>query len=256
MTGQPAAPQVRAIGAADIRAALALGWRDFAVCPAYGLFFGAVYAAGGILLALAVTVWNAPWAILPFAVGFPLIGPFVAVGLYEVSRRREAGQPVAWPPVLGAILRERDRQIPTMAAVILGLFLAWLFIAHTIFALFLGISPARHAASTAEMLLSPDGLQMLAFGTAVGAGLAFVLFASTVIALPLLLDREVDFVTGMIASFGAVRAAPVPMLGWGVAVAALTFLAMLPAFLGLLVVLPVLGHASWHLYRRAIVQQG
>jgi uncharacterized membrane protein len=249
----PRAPEVAVVEPADIRAALVAGWADFRAAPLWGLFFGTVFAAGGLLMAAILWLWDMPWALVPLAVGFPLVGPFVATGFYEISRRREAGRPLAFGEILGVVLRQKDRQIPSLAAVIVGLFLAWLFVAHTIFALFLGLNPASQYPTMADMLLSPNGVMMLAFGTAVGAFLAFVLFGCTAIALPLLLDREVDFVTAMITSFGVIRASPGPMLGWGMLIALLTFLAMLPAFLGLLLVMPLLGHASWHLYRRAVL---
>jgi uncharacterized membrane protein len=153
------------------------------------------------------------------------------------------------------VLGERNRQIPSISAVIVGLFLVWLFIADVIYALFLGLSPYDRYASVWDMLASGNGLAMLAVGSAVGAAIAFVLFGITAVSMPLLLDREVDFVTAMITSFGVIRASPGPMLGWAVLIAGLTLLAMLPAFLGLLVVLPVLGHASWHLYTRAVLPE-
>lgn len=245
-------PVQRGFGTADIGAALARGWADFMAAPLWGLFFGAVFAAGGLLLWSLLAVWDRPWWILPLGMGFPLLGPFAAVGLYEISRRREAGESLEAGAILGAVFRQKDRQLPSMVAVILGFFLVWLFVAHTIFALFLGVSPASRFSDATEMLLSPDGLAMLAFGSLVGAGFALLLFSITVVSLPLLLEREVDFVTAMIASVGAVRQSPGPMLLWGLVIAVLTFLAFLPAFLGLLVVFPLLGHATWHVYRRAI----
>ncbi|HEU0220630.1 MAG TPA: DUF2189 domain-containing protein [Paracoccaceae bacterium] len=246
-------PAVGEIGWEDLRAALRLGWQDFLASPFIGLSFGAVFALGGLLIYLILQVWGTPWMILPLALGFPLIGPFLAVGLYEVSRRRELGLPLDAGAVLGVVFRQKDRQIPSMCAVIVGLFLAWTFLGHSIFALFMGLNPETRYASTAEMLLSAEGIGMLTVGSLVGAGVAFVLYGITVVSLPLLLDRELDFVTAMITSFGVVRHNPVPMLGWGIFLGALTLLAMLPVFLGLLVVFPLFGHASWHLYRRAVL---
>jgi uncharacterized membrane protein len=144
-----------------------------------------------------------------------------------------------------------------MAAVIVFIFLFWLFIAHMIFALFLGLEPMTNILSDWQhTILSQKGLTMLAVGTAVGAACAFVLFSLTVMSLPLLLDRELDFITAMISSFQLVLANLVPMVCWGLVISALMLIGMLPFFLGLFIVLPVLGHATWHLYRHAMSFEG
>ena len=135
-----------------------------------------------------------------------------------------------------------------LATIIVFLFLVWFFIGHMIFALFMGLSVMTNVSSSYEVFLTPNGLTMLAVGTIVGAGFALLLYMITVIALPLLLDREVDFVTAMIVSFTTVTVNPGPMLAWGALVAVLTFAAMVPWFLGLFLTLPLLGHATWHLY--------
>jgi uncharacterized membrane protein len=150
------------------------------------------------------------------------------------------------------IFRQKDRQIPAIAAVIVVYFLFWNFLAHMIFALFLGSAPMTNVSSSLAVFLTPEGLTMLAFGTLIGAVFATLLFSLTVVSLPMLLDREVDFVTAMLTSFALVRENPVIMLGWGALIAACLFVGMLAGFVGLLVVLPLFGHASWHLYRRAI----
>jgi uncharacterized membrane protein len=245
-------PEVRPARRADLQAALAAGWRDFRAAPAFGLFFAAVYVAGGLFLVWVLAESGRIWWTVPITLGFPLLGPFVAVGLYEVSRRLETGEVLSWPSVLGVVLRQKDRQIPSMAAIIVIFFLFWNFLGHMIFALFLGLRAMTNISTSFEVFLAPSGLAMLATGSAVGAVFALILFATNVISLPLLLDREVDFVTAMITSVKAVMASPGPMLGWAVFISVALFVGMLPAFLGLLLVLPVLGHASWHLYRRIL----
>lgn len=139
-----------------------------------------------------------------------------------------------------------------MAAVILIFFLFWNFLAHMIFALFLGLAVMTNITSSFAVFLTPNGMMMLLVGTGVGAVLSFVLYGITVVSLPLLLDKEVDFVTAMITSFSAVTENLRVMLSWGVLVAVLLLVGMVPAFLGLLLVLPLLGHATWHLYQRVI----
>lgn len=248
-------PEPMTIGMAAIGRSLAAGWQDYCRAPAFGLFFSGVYAAGGLVL-LAVTLMSGKeWWLLPFLVGFPLIAPFAAVGLYEVSRRLEKGQPLIWREILGLVLAQKDRQIPSMAMLILLMFMFWVFVAHTIFALFMGLSSLTNISSSPEILLQGRGLAMLAVGALVGGGFAAVLFSITVIGLPLILDREVDLISAMIASFQAVGANKVVMLVWATLIAGLLFLSFLPLFLGLLIVLPVLGHASWHIYREVMPEK-
>ncbi|MFN3578038.1 MAG: DUF2189 domain-containing protein [Tabrizicola sp.] len=252
VTHPPAAPEINLVETSDLRASLVAGWRDFRRAPLLGLVFSAVYVLGGLLITWAMTAKGQIWWTLPASAGFPILGPFIACGFYEVSRRLEQGEPLVAAEIFGVIFRQKDRQIPAMAAVIVVYFLFWNFLSHMIFALFLGNATMTNVSSSLEVFLSPQGLAMLAFGTAVGAAFATLLFCLTVVSLPMLLDREVDFVTAMLTSFALVRENPRVMLSWGALIAVCLFLGMLPAFLGLFVVLPLFGHASWHLYRRAI----
>lgn len=245
-------PDILQLDLGDLRSALGKGWADFRAAPMFGLFFAAVYVLGGWLILWAMTAKGQLWWTIVAGAGFPILGPFIACGFYEVSRRLEQGEALDWPSVLGVIFRQKDRQIPTMAAIIVVFFLFWNFLAHMIFALFLGRATLTNITTSVEVFLSPEGLMMLAFGTAIGAAFAGVLFALTVVSLPLLLDREVDFITAMIASWSLVVANPRVMLVWAVLIAAALFLGMLSGFLGLFVVLPLFGHATWHLYRCAL----
>ena len=237
------------IGMRDISDALSAGWRDFRRAPAFGLLFSAFYVLGGMAIAAVALASGREWWLIPFVLGFPLIAPFAAVGLYEVSRRIEAEEPLDWPAVIGVVFAQKDRQVPSMAMVILLLFMFWVFVAHTIFALFMGVSALTNVTSSAEILLTGRGLLMLLIGTLIGGGFAAVLFAFTVVGLPVLLEREVDFITAIIASIRAVAANPVVMVAWAAIIAALLAVGMVPFFLGLFIALPVLGHASWHVYR-------
>jgi len=252
----PGRPVIRDISVDDVYDALRQGWADFRAAPRFGLFFGGVYAAAGILIFLQLLVWEQPLWILPLALAFPLIGPFAAIGLYEVSRRREAGEPLVWSEVLDVVWRERHRQMPTMAFIVLAGFLIWIWAARLMVALFLGRISAATYSDLGAILTSSSGLTMLVVGTIVGGAIAYVLFSITVVSLPMLLERELDFVTAMVTSFNAVQQNLVPMLTWAGIVAVSLFVAMVPFFLGLIIVLPVLGHATWHIYRKVIVPEG
>lgn len=249
----PAIPEVRPLGLADIRACLLMGMTDFARAPRYGLFFGGIFAAIGMIIVLALTRWDMSWMIYPFAIGFPLIGPFAAAGLYEVSRRLETGMPLSWNVVLSAVWAQRRRELSWMAFTMLFFFWMWMYQVRLLIALFLGrMSFATLDKFVTVVLTTPQGWLFLAVGHVVGAALALILFSITVISMPLLMDREYDFITAMITSVKTVIASPVAMLGWGLVVTLAVIAACVPFFLGLLVVLPVLGHATWHLYRRAV----
>lgn len=247
-------PQVRALGIADIRASLAEGAADFARRPAIGLAIALVFVVIGMAITVSLAVLHEPWLIYPFAIGFPLVGPFAAVGFYEVSRQLEAGRMPSWREVLAVMWEQRRREVSWMAFVMLFVFWVWMYQIRLLIALILG----RMSFATLDRFFhvvttTAEGWVFLGVGHVVGAALALALFSVTVISIPMLLDREVDFVTAMITSVRAVLASPIAMLGWGVVVTLAVLAACLPFFLGLFVVLPVLGHATWHLYRRAVV---
>lgn len=246
-------PVVRPVDFSDIRAALVEGVSDFARAPLFGLFFGGIFAAGGIFVVLAATSLHIPWMIYPLAIGFPLIGPFVAAGLYDVSRRIEADRPLVWREVLTVVFAQRKRELSWMAFVMLIILWIWSFQARVLFVLFLGFKSFTGFGDFIQLVVgTPEGLAFLAVGHVVGAFLALALFSITVISVPILLERNIDFVTAMLTSLSAVFTSPVPMLAWGIVVTLLIIAACVPFFLGLLIVLPVLGHATWHLYRRTV----
>ena len=248
----PAAPlpQIGKVTLAELFISLSAGWLDFKRAPLFGLFFSGVYVVAGfalVTLGADTTAWT-----LMISLGFPLVAPFAAVGLYEVSRRLEDDEPLNWGEILGVVAAERRRQIPWAGAIIVIYFLFWSFLAHMIFALFMGLSVMTNATTSYEIYLTANGLTMIAVEIVVGAVFAFILFGLTVVSLPLLLEKEVDFISAMLLSFRMVQKNLFVMLVWAFIIAVLVFLGMLPYFLGLFVVLPVLGHATWHLYRRAL----
>ena len=245
-------PVVRPIAAADIAEALGQGLRDFQAMPLLGLMFGGLYVAGGVLIVLSLTAFGMVYLAYPIAAGFSLIGPFVAIGLYEMSRRREAGQPVTLAAIWSAV-RSRS-ELGWMAFVTLFIFLVWMYQVRLLIALILGINASFSSIQQfiTVVLTTSEGLLFLAVGNAIGAALSLILFSLTVVSFPLLLDRDVDFVTAMVTSVRAVVTSPVPMIGWAAVIVVVLMVSSVPYFLGLLVTLPVLGHATWHLYRRIV----
>jgi len=254
MSDTPAAasprPEIGTVTFWEILRALREGWRDFTRAPVYGLFFSAFYVifgAGLYLLGADTFVWT-----LALALGFPLVAPFAAVGLYEVSRRLEAEEPLGWSDVLSVVWAERGRQLPWIGALLVIIFLFWSFFAHMSLALFLGTMQLTNILTSWEVFLTPMGLAMIGFQIIVGAVVALFTYVITVVSMPLLLDQEIDFMTAMGISIRTVARNKRAMLLWAAIIAALLLLAMAPLFLGLFLALPVLGHATWHIYRRAL----
>ena len=249
-------PVVRRVTISDIVEALASGLRDFQAAPRFGLVFGGIYALGGIAILACVAGFGWSYLAYPLAAGFALIGPFAAVGLYEVSRRLASGQPLTWEAIGRTVFAQGKREMGWMAFVTLFVFIFWMYQARLLVVLFLGF----HAtASLREFIVlvttTPEGILFLLVGNAVGAVLALVLFSLTVVSFPLLLERDVDFVTAMITSVRAVTTSPLPLISWAAIIVIELFLAALPFFLGLLIVLPILGHATWHLYTRIVAPE-
>jgi len=246
------APGLKSVGTGDIGHALRAGVRDFRTAPSFGLFFGTIFSAIGIVIFLQLLVWESTYWVLPIAAGFPLVGPFLAVGLYEVSRTLQRGDQPDWASIVSAPFRKEARQIQWMAFVAVFFYMVWVYMAHLIFALSFGLKPLTSVTSSTALLLSQEGLVMILLGSMIGGGLAVLLFSVSVIAMPMLLDRDIDVVTAMVTSCRCVLENRRTMLLWGLIVAATTALAMLPLFLGMILALPILGHASWHLYTRAV----
>jgi uncharacterized membrane protein len=243
---------VRRLSFEDLVQSLRQGLSDFAQAPLYGLFFGGVYAVGGWLLVALVFWFDLPYLAYPLALGFALIAPFVCAGVYEVSRTLERGGAPTWAAVLGAIWARAGKEFGWLALVTLFTLILWVDFAWTFFLIFHGLHVPNLRDFVIESLTTTTGLTYLVAGNAVGALIAFFVFSITVVTPTLLVDREIDFVTAMTTSVRLVIANPLVMVAWAAAIGGLMALSIATGFLGLFIVLPVLGHAAWALYRRAI----
>lgn len=246
-------PPVNTVTADDVRAALNAGFSDFLARPVMSGFFGLFYALFGIGLVWCLVWMGWVWMVVPAAVAFPLFAPFAAAGLYEMSRRMQQGQSFGWSEILTVMADQRKREMGWMAFVTLFILWVWFYQFRTVMVITL-----QHAAFSdlsgflQAVFFTPAGWTFLLIGTGVGALLAAALFSVTVIAMPMLLERETNYVTAMLTSVRVVRENPMVMLGWGAIITVTMLLSMVPAFLGLIFTLPILGHATWHLYQRAV----
>ena len=212
---QPGVPDFTPASINALREALGRGLNDMRQTPLFALAIAGVYVLIGWTMIWVTRATGQTYWLVFAAVGFPLFSPFAAVAFYDVSRRFSRGSGMDAQATLTVVLRQSKRQLPSLCAIIVVMFLFWFFLAHMIFALFLGHSAMTNISSSLDVYMTAQGLRMLAFGTCVGAAFAMLLYMITVIALPLLLDREVDFVTAMITSFAYVRDNMAVMLLWG-----------------------------------------
>jgi uncharacterized membrane protein len=249
------APAVRHIGTADIREALARGMDDFAAFRTDVIFLCVIYPLAGLVLARLAFGYDLLPLLFPLASGFALIGPLAAVGLYEMSRRREQTGDASWADAFNVFRSPSLGAIVALGLALLALFLLWLGAAMAIYDLTLGPEPpASITAFVRDVLTTARGLAMIAIGIGVGFLFAVLALSISVVSFPLLLDREVGLATAVMTSLRAVAANPGPMALWGLIVAAGLVLGSIPAFLGLIVVMPTLGHATWHLYRKVVAR--
>ncbi len=247
-------PAVRTIGFDDLGYALREGFADFRAMPTFAVFLGIIYALAGLLLARIVFGGNLFALLYPLAAGFALVGPFAAVGLYELSRRREEGRDTHALHVFDVRHSPSFKSILLLGGMMLLLFAVWIAVAHGIFVAYFGLTyHASLGAFLNEVLYTAHGQQMMVVGNLVGLAFAVVAMAVSVISFPLMLDRHVGVAAAVTTSLKAVLRNPMVMLTWGLIVAAGLALGALPLLMGLAVVLPILGHATWHLYRRAVV---
>lgn len=247
------APVVGRIGVSDLRTALVKGWDDFSSMPSHAIFLCLIYPIVGLGLA-ALTLGYALLPLLfPLAAGFALLGPFAAIGLYELSRRREAGVGVTASDALHVLSSPSIGAIVALGVLLTAIFLIWVAVANAIYVAHFGYgSPQSVEQFLRDVFTTRNGWSMIVIGNLVGFLFAVAVLTISVVSFPLLLDRDAGAAGALLTSMRAVLANPVPMALWGLIVAALLFVGSLPLFLGLAVVLPVLGHATWHLYRRTV----
>jgi len=246
-------PAIRSVKAADLRDALARGLDDLGAYRTDVIFLCLIYPLAGIALAWVTFGYETLPLLFPLASGFALVGPVAAVGLYEMSRRREQGVPITWMDAFGVIGSPAFGAILVLGLVLLGIFLFWLVAAVVIFGLTLGPEPPTSiAAFASDVITTRAGWTMILLGVGVGFLFAVLVLAISVVSFPLLLDRDVGLRTAVLTSVSAVTANPGAMALWGLIIAGGTVIGSIPAFLGLIIVMPVLGHATWHLYRKLV----
>jgi uncharacterized membrane protein len=246
-------PAIRRINVADLNDVLARGLSDFKAYRSDVMFLCLIYPIIGIALVWLTFGYEMLPLVFPLAFGFALVGPVAAVGLYEMSRRREQGIPTTWVDAFGAVASPGFGAILVLGLVLLMIFLLWLFAASWIYQITLGPEPPLSlGAFIRDVFTTSAGWRMIVVGLGVGALFAVLVLAISVASFPLLLDRDVGLDVAVWTSIRAVAANPGPMLLWGLIVAGSLLIGSIPAFLGLVFVLPVLGHATWHLYRKVV----
>ncbi len=249
----PAHVTVNRIGIGDLKDALRRGLDDFAAMPTHAMFLAAIYPVVGLVLARLAFGYSVLPLLYPLGIGFALVGPLAAIGLYELSRRREAGLPVSAAHAFDVIESSSIGALLALAFLLLLIFGLWIAFANAIYIANFGYAPPKSLASFLdEVVTTRAGWNMIVFGNGVGLLLAIVVLTVGAVSFPMLLDRDVGAAVALSTSIRVVTTNPLTMAVWGAIVAGLLLLGSLPLFIGLAVVLPVLGHATWHLYRKAV----
>lgn len=246
-------PTVRKITLGDLMDALKRGGADFWAKPSHYVLLTLIYPLVGIVLAVWMSGYHT-WPLLyPLMGGFALIGPFAAIGLYEISRRRELGLDTSWIHAFEVLRSPAIASIAAVGVFLFAVFTLWLTAAQGLYENLFGSSaPTQLSALINQVLTTPEGWTLLVVGNLLGLAFAVITLCTTVVAFPLLLDRDVGAYVAVTTSIRAVLKNPIPMLAWGVIVAVGLALGSLPLFVGLAVVIPIFGHATWHLYRKVI----
>ncbi|AGB71336.1 MULTISPECIES: DUF2189 domain-containing protein [Rhizobium] len=250
-------PAIRKIAIADLVDALKMGLDDFSEKPSHYVFLCLMYPIAGIALAIWSTDQNLLPLLFPLMSGFALLGPLAAIGLYEISRRREKGLDTSWSHAFDVRFSSALPSIIVAGLMLFGLFIVWLVVAQNIYYIYFGDGvPPTLSSFISSVLTTREGMVMMFWGDLIGFIFALVSLATTVITFQLLLDRDVGVVAAIDASIRATLTNPVPVAVWGLIVTALLVIGTIPIFAGLAVVMPVLGHASWHLYRKLVAVEG
>jgi uncharacterized membrane protein len=249
----PGRPRVRRIGIDDLRIALAKGLEDFAANRTDVLFLCVIYPLAGLILGSLASGYGVVPLLFPLASGFALVGPLAAIGLNEMSRRRETGAEVSWVDAFGVLRAPSIGAIAALGLLLVAIFLLWLLTAQAIYDLTLGPKPpVSFVAFAHDVVATGRGWIMIVLGIGIGFLFALLVLAISVVSFPLLLDHSVGLETALGTSIQAVRGNKRTMAMWGLIVAGGLVLGSVPLLLGLIVVMPVLGHATWHLYRRVV----
>ena len=248
-----ARPIVRTIGLRDIKNALAEGIADFSAMPSHAVFLCLIYPIVGVLLARLTLGYEVLPLLFPLAAGFTLLGPFAAIGLYELSRRREQGLDASWQDAFDVLRSPSRGAIAALGLLLLTIFVIWIAVAQAIYVAYFGYEPAASIPDFLDQVFTtPAGRMLMIVGNLVGFLFALGVLTISVISFPLLLDRDVGAVEAVLTSVRVVARNPLMMAIWGLIVAGLLLIGSLPLFFGLAVVVPVLGHATWHLYRKVV----
>ncbi len=251
--GSATPPVVRSIGLSDLRDALRLGWEDFKAVPSHAVILCVIYPVLGIVLFRMVLGYSVLPLLFPLAAGFALLGPFAALGLYELSRRRERGEQASASDALGVLRAPSFGAMLGLGTMLFALFVTWVAAANAIYVAIFGHAPAASIPDfVSRVLMGPEGWTLIIVGCGVGFLFAVVALCISVVSFPLMLDRHAGAIDAIRTSLRAVIKNPFAMAAWGLIVAVLLVIGSLPFFVGLAVVLPVLGHATWHLYRKVV----
>lgn len=253
---RPAHPVVRKIGLADLRDALAKGADDFYAMPTHAIFLCIIYPFVGFALARLAFGYSILPLLYPLASGFALVGPIAALGLYELSRRREAGLETSATRAFDVFESSSIGAVAVLAILLLIIFVVWVAVADAIYVANFGhASPPSVGAFLKDVLTTRPGWNLIIVGNGLGLLFAILVLTISVVSFPLLLDRDVGAAVALLTSIRAVAHNPLTMMVWGLIVAALLVVGSLPLFFGLTVVMPLLGHATWHLYRKVVEPQ-